>query len=172
MEKIPDLYQIKWRRSGSRKWNYGIVDRYRKEANAEWENRRMLLVEDAITPKSEWVSYDRDEVIPIKCDSGNEFDQYVKAEFQKAQETSKNATGLIGKMFYVGVADGSAHYVVVKENKKTLKIEWRGFCLDRYIDAMMGYGGTFPKDRVERLIRGQEGLAAIFAKARAEKELV
>ena len=162
MEKIPQLYQVKWRREKG-EYKYGIVDRFGEEVEKAWKEARAIFVEDAIIPDGEWVYYDRDEIVPIECSFGNEYDQYVEAEFKKAQEKSKNATGLVGKLFNVCVADGYANYVVVKENKKTLKVEWRGFGLDRYMDAMMGIGGTFPKDRIERLIRAKEGLAALFA---------
>jgi len=175
MDKIPDLYQVKWRKSGARKWHYGIVDRFGlTRAKRELTKARAIWISDAVLPMGDWVYYDKDEVVEIPLsheydrESGcmnDEFGRYVAKEYRKAQEISKNATGLVGKMFSVGVADGCAYYVVVKENKKSLKIEWRGFQGDRYTDAMMQWGGTFPKDRIEQLIRRQEGLAALFAKS-------
>lgn len=170
--KIPDLYQIKWRRVGTKKWKYGIVDSFSDDAQKAWRESRAFFVEDAVLPTGDWVFYDRDEIVPIEFSSEwdeenqcmkDEYSLYVAKEYRKAQENSEKATGLVGKMFSVGVADGSAHYVVVKENKKSVKIEWRGFCPDRWTDAMMGWGGTFPKDRIAQLVHRQEGLAALFA---------
>jgi len=173
MDKMPDLYQVKWRKSGTRKWNYGLVDRFGSEVEQAWKKAQAIWVSDAITPNGEWVYYGRDEVVSIPFSSDydkengcmkDEYSQYVNKERKKANEKSAKATGLVGKMFSVGVADGAAYYVVVKENKKSLKIEWRGFCPDRYTDAMMQWGGSFPKDRIEQLIRRQEGMAALFSK--------
>jgi len=163
MEK-PSLYQIKWRRD-KKKWNYGIVEEFGKEIDDAWESSHALWVSDAISPDGNWVYYDKDEIEAINC-MDDEFIQYVADELIKAQEQSKNAIGLVGKMFSVGVADGHAYYVVVKENKKTVKIEWRGFCIDRYTDQILGFGGLFPKDRIEDIIQGQENMTALFEKCR------
>ena len=178
MDKIPDLYQVKWRKAGSRKWNFGIVDRYGEEAEKAWASSHAILVDGAILPVANWVYYDKDEIVEIPLSSEwdkktqtmkDEYSQHTHKEYVKAQEKSKKATGLTGKMFSMGVADGAAYYVVVKENKKTVKIEWRGFCPDRYFDHFLGWGGTFQKDRIERMIRAEEGLSTLFAKTREEE---
>lgn len=59
-----------------------------------------------------------------------------------------------GQMFAVGVADGSAYYVVTKVNPKTCDVEWRGFCPDRWVDQVLGYGCRQPRQQIERLILG------------------
>ena len=169
---MPDLYQVKWRRGKGCRWRYGVADSFGKEAEDAWKKARAIWVSDSILPSGDWVYVDRDEIVEIPFSSeynkelgcmNDEYSKHIVKEFQKAQEKSKKATGLVDKMFSVGVADGSAYYVVVKENKQTVKIAWRGFCPDRYHDAMMQWGGTFPKDRIADLIRRQEGLAALFA---------
>lgn len=165
--EIPDLYQVKYRRNGSRKWRYGIVNRYSDDALKEWNNRRLLLVEDAVLPIAEWVDFDNSEIVEISLLSyPNEFDAYVEKELEKAQEKSDAATGLKDKMFAVGVADGSAYYVVTKENKKTVKIEWRGFCPDRWTDHFFGYGGSFDKNRIASMIKRNEGLRELFSEGK------
>jgi hypothetical protein len=170
MSDMPDLYRIKWRRGGSN-WRYGIVysSSFNEDEKKAWDEHKALWVEDAVIPKGDWVYYEKDEVVPIEFGSfdpedPDEYEEYVQKEYIKAKEKSKRAKGLTGKMFTVGVADGYAHYVVVKENKKTAKVEWRGFCPDRYSDAMMQWGGTFPKDRVEEQVRRCEGLAELFSR--------
>jgi len=172
-KEMPDLYQIKYRQNGSRKWRYGTVDKYHEEAKKAWASRHFLLVDDAIYPVAHWVDYDNDEVeaIPFSHEFDretgcmkDEYSQYVHSEYAKAQKKSDAATGLVDKMFSVGVGDGSAYYVIVKENKKTVKIEWRCFSCDNYMDQFMGIGGTFDKDRIEPFVRRGEGLKALFSK--------
>jgi hypothetical protein len=169
MSKAPDLYRIKYRK-GTGNWKYGICYTFSmdEEEQRAWDERRLLRVEDAILPVAEWVSYDHDNVTPIEFsfdpDNPDEYDAYVQKEFEKAEAKSAKATGLTGKLFSVGVADGCAYYVIVKENKKTVKVEWRGYLNgDRYTDTMMQWGGTVSKDRVEDIIRWQEGLRALSA---------
>jgi hypothetical protein len=169
MSDVPNLYRVKYRRGGSN-WKFGIVyySPWEEQDKKAWEEHKALWVEDAVIPKGEWVYYEKDEIIPIEFghwdpDNPDEFDAYVQKEYEKAKEKADKAEGLVGKMFNVSVADGYATYVVVKENKKTVKVEWRGYNADRYTDAMMQSGGTFPKDRIEELVRREEGLARLFA---------
>ncbi len=58
----------------------------------------------------------------------------------------------VGHQFRVGVADGSAYYVVTKVARVNCDVEWRGFCPDRYRDHHFMWGGSFPKRDVERYL--------------------
>lgn len=145
--EIPDLYQVKWRAGNDIK--YGIVQRYNQRAEEHFRQTGRVFVEDAIYPRA----YDMDiaQLVPIPCTFEEcEYRNYVDAECNKAIDASDLLPDQIcpGKLFRVCVADGYAWYVVTKVNKKTIRIEWRGFSLDRYVDRRFGYGGTFPKDMV------------------------
>jgi len=169
MEKMPNLYRVKWKSVKSGKYRYGIVSTFGEDVESQWNDNRNILIEDAITPTAKWVNYDKTEIVPLEFSypiENDEYDLYVEEQLVKAQDESNDVTGLVGKMFTVPVADGCSYYVVVKENKKTVKIEWRGFCLDRYVDEFLGYGGTFDKDRIEPLINRQEAMAKLFAEHR------
>jgi len=175
MSKIPDYYQVKYRRKGSKIWKYGIFDNYSMETEGYWE-KGQCVINDAILPTSTLYTYDNLEIEPISygtpgwdeeknCSTpGDEYSQYIEDQHEKAKEKSKKATGLEGKLFSVGVADGSAYYVVVRENKKTVRVEWRGFCPDRYTDQILGWECTLDKERIAGMIQAEEGFAKLFAK--------
>ncbi len=91
--------------------------------------------------------------------------EYVDSAFKAAQEKSDKLGNRFvkGKLFSVGVGDGSAYYEVVKVNPKTCVVEWRGFCPDRYVDQVLGYGGTrMPRENIERMVVRQETYNSIF----------
>ena len=85
----------------------------------------------------------------------DEYHTYVQNELKKALEISDKAgPGLqVGKLFAVGVADGTAWYVVTQVNKRNCNIEWRGYDFDRYRDQVLGWGGNIPKKNIEHLVR-------------------
>ena len=167
-----DLYQVKFVAVGG-KIVYGIVDHYSDEAKAA-AKRGNAIIEDAVLP----VRYEEDEklLVDIPMEMGrydfesdtfqdcDEYRQHVQDQFKLAQEASDKAgKGLaVGKLFQLGVGDGYAHYVVVKVNKKTVKVEWRGFCADRWTDRWLGYGGTFDRQRIEQFVTSQEALDDLF----------
>lgn len=158
-KEVPDLYQIKYREIGAddkSDWKYGIVDQYSDEANKCW-GKRILLVEDAITPDIWRISLKDWEVVAIESDYPNEYDKFVDSSFKLAyrqsQEAAKEGT-LPYRMIRMGVGDGYAFYVVTKENAKTCNIEWRGFSADRWVDRALGYGGVFPKKMIKNLVEG------------------
>jgi hypothetical protein len=147
-------YRVKFTRAN--KTVYGTVDSYSEEAKAAAKNGK-CLVEDAVLPKRYIV--DETELVDIpfnvkNIESGDEYDNYVKVAFDKAQATSAALPkGLqVGNLFSIAVADGMAWYVVTKVNKKTCRIDWRGFCADRYVDRHFGYGGMFPIHQVQLFV--------------------
>lgn len=142
-----DHDQVKFNQNG--KTIYGIVDEFAKEAEAA-ASRGNVIVEDAILPKRYEVPESALIDIEFGFDPDDEYRQYVREQQERAQEQSDRIDGLgVGRLFHVGVGDGYASYVVLKVNKKTVKIEWRGFSMDRWVDQRFGYGGTFPRDMVE-----------------------
>jgi len=172
---MPKHYQVKYRVKGSKKWKYGIFQTWGNDVEKLWKVGR-CLVADAVLPINYQLSYDATEIVDIPFGTpgwdkenncsipGDEFAQYILDQFNKTKETSEKATGLKGKMFSINVADGYAYYVVVKENKKTVKVEWRGFCLDRYTDQIMGWECTVDKSRIADIVRREEGFKALLAK--------
>lgn len=158
-------YQVKFPFNGAT--HFGIAESYSDDAKAA-QAKGEVIVEDAILPKRYRVKETDITDIP----TGNygpdgfddEYNRYVQQEYQLAMEHSKGVgKGLKpGKLFSLGVADGNAYYIVTKVNKKTVKVEWRSFQGDRYMDQILGYGGTFPKSQIEHLVIREETLQELF----------
>jgi len=176
MRTIPDHYQVKFRVKGKRTWRYGIFSRWGPDFEELWKKGQAGIA-DAILPKSYLIKYDETEIVDIPHtppdydkETGtfiptNEFTKYIDQEHEKAKIKALNSETLKNKMFKVGVADGYACYIVTKVNKKTVRVEWRGFAGgDRYTDQMMGWECTVDKSRVEQMVKREEGLKALFAK--------
>jgi hypothetical protein len=151
-------------------WQYVHVSNYGhdQELVGLFENFYQVIVEDAITGKQYQLEYGHPhyevEEIPYGDWDDDIMNKYVEEEFQKALEVSKNAgEGLqVGKLFSVGVADGSAWYVVKRVNKKTVRVQWRGFSYDRYMDQVLGYEGSFPKESIEPMVLWQDKKGELF----------
>jgi hypothetical protein len=162
-----DHYRVKFTRAN--KIIFGIVDSYSKEAKAAAVNGK-CIVEDAVLPKRYIVNETELIDIPLSVENlqnGDEYDKFINTAFDEAQTTSNELPdeGVhVGSMFSIGVGDGQAWYVVVKVNKKTCQVEWRGFCQDRWTDHHFGYGGRFPINDVSRYVEGAKAMARIFAK--------
>jgi hypothetical protein len=183
-KNMPDYYLVKYYpkhlpNNPDFTW-YGIHQKSHSRALEFWTQQKALLIEDAITGKLQAIPI-RDfvvEPIPMYRNGdfnyqtdkqtgmplNNEYDQFVNEKYIEAMERSDKAgKGLaVGKMFSVCVADGRAYYVVIKVNKKTCRVEWQGFGLDRYVDQVLGYGGTFPKHVIERQIDFIDWMDGVF----------
>jgi hypothetical protein len=161
--EIPDLDRIKyWFPNNKSHVFFGDVERYSDEAEAH-AKKGQIIVADPITgdrlllflaeieykkqPFS-WGEYDEETRMPIDT----EYDRYINDAYKKAIKKSDAAgKGMVkDKLFTIPVADGSAWYVVTKVNKKSVKIEWRGFCPDQWTDPTLGYGGSFPHNCIEQ----------------------
>ena len=164
-------YMVKFEHQG--RTIFGICDSFSDEAKAA--NRKGLaIVEDAVLPirheveESRLVDIESGKFVKLEGKQGfgfdDEYHRYVQAEFEKAQALSDSLPdGVVkGKLFGVGVADGTAWYVVTKVNKKTCKVEWRSFCLDRYVDRWLGYGRTVPISDVAPYVCRAEALGRLF----------
>lgn len=159
-----DHYQVKWTDGGV--VHYGIF------RNPTKKKPGMADVDDAVLPYYHEVAI-KDLVdielgtpvfIPGKLGAqpGDEFAKYVDDQYELAKKFSDSLPeGIsVGKLFSVGVADGSAWYVVTKVTKSSAKVEWRGFCPDRYMDQVIGSGGTFPLATLRRMGVGRKSLFA------------
>jgi len=168
MKDMPKHNQIKYRKKGSKeKWKYGLFNRFGEDVERYWREG-LCIIHDAILPKGEAHKYKDLEIVDIAYGTpkwnkeiggftpGDEFAEYIDNEFQKAKKKSKSAKGLVGKIFSINVADGFAYYVITRENKKTVRVEWRGFCPDRYTDQMIGWEGLVDKDRAAMMVRREE----------------
>lgn len=155
---------------------FGIVRSYGEEAEKAIAEGR-YVVDDAVLPTAHLVQQNAVTEIPFdwskqvrdpetwRLIEGDEYDLYVEASLAAHYEQSAaNPDDRVckGDLFTVGVADGCAYYVVVRVNKKSIRVEWRGFCPDHYVDSVLGYGGSFPRERIERLVLAHKGMQKLF----------
>lgn len=109
--------------------------------------RGNLLVEDMITG-----NYFEARKESLKEISVEESEKYLKDAYKQAKEKAPKKFG-VGSLFVVPVADGYACYEVVKINKVTCEIEWRGYGgLDRYRDYVLKGGGVFQKEVIKPMV--------------------
>lgn len=166
---IPDYYLVKWLPLGANCYQYGVCNKYSPEAQAHYQKTGEVLIEDAIFPVARSVPLEM--LIPIESGfSGkNEFYDMMDRELERAQALSDALpAGIVkNKLFRVPCGDGYAWYIVTKVNKKTVKIEWRGFSGDRWVDQRFGLGGNVPTEMVEQFIRYEDG-RKLFLKKREE----
>lgn len=167
-----DHYQVKFK-DDKGIVHYGTVNEFHPDAKTA--PKGMVVVEDAVLPHYQLVPetilvdiaskighFDRSKNEWVDCD---ELHQYVQEQEKAAAAIAAKVKGAgIGAMFSVGVADGSATYVVVQVRGSKVKLEWRGFCPDKWQDRRFGLGGWFPKAEVESYIRQERGLREIFSK--------
>lgn len=126
------------------------------------------LASDAILPVL-W-SAPESTIVDVPLDFDNEYDKHVEAEYWKAQDVSDKLRGFAkGKLFSVGVADGSATYIITKVNKNTCDVEWRGYGNgDRYTDHYFGWGRKgVAKADVARYVGMADFWKSLKAKAKA-----
>jgi len=175
-------YQVKFNWKG--KIRFGLIDELSKEAK-KYAMQGKLLIADAITPERFLVKNDAN-VVDIEMSmkgtmtpegyyvGDDEYSKHIHEEMMKAFKLSESLpSGVhVGKMFTIGVADGHAYYVITKVNKSTCKIEWRGYCMDRYTDHHFGWGGSFPLKDVARYIEREEKIHELFNKRKKETSCV
>lgn len=165
-EELRNAYQLKAvSKADPNKVIFGIINHFHDEAEELWEKRKILLLEHAVTgvlhemryidwefvkiPMGHFSKLDPDTDMPID----NEWDIYINEEFKKAVKRHKSSKdGLKGKLLSIGVADGFAFYEVVRVNKLTCTIEWRGFGCDRYVDRRWGYKHKIPHEEANMFL--------------------
>lgn len=165
-----DYYRVSWLGPNDGQKHYGVVTTFGPEASNEWK-KGLLIVNDAILPKSYLIPIVNATKMKFGEFGKNEYDLYVNRELEKAQQLSDAlGEGLkVGKLFGTGVGDGTAWYVVTKVTQKTVTVEWRGFCLDRYTDQILSWGGSFPRRAIEPQVGFADGMKKIFSKKKAMK---
>ena len=160
-ENMPDFYNCKYfPKDKPKKVKYGVQQRYEHQAEARWIQNRDLIIEDAITAVPNVISLNDYVVIKVPMtfswneEGPDEYHQFIEKEWKKACDKSDAVTsGLKDKIFSIGVADGSAWYIVTKETKQNVYLEWRGWDGgDRYVHQMLGYKGAFPKRMIKPYI--------------------
>lgn len=158
---IPDLYQVKWFPGF---WRYGIVDRYGEESKQYYETTEQVIVEDAISPVRHVINVNALVPIAMTYNPADEYTAFVEEQYQIAKGRSDSLPDGLhpGKLFRVPAGDGYAWYVVTKVNKKTVDIEWRGYSLDRWVDARFGYGGREKRETIELFVRREDGIKTLF----------
>jgi len=173
----PEIGRIKyWAKINKSDVRFGEVQKYSDEAKEYWKEGKVLL-EDPVTGQVtlaeldaieyEEQPYNWDETDPdTYMDIGTEYDRYVNDAFKEHIRKSDEADdGVVkDKMFTVPVADGSAYYVVTKVNKKSVDIEWRGFCPDQWHDGTLGWGGNFPMHCIEQHCNWADARKRMFDK--------
>jgi hypothetical protein len=144
-------YQVRYEDRGLGK-TYGVCESYSKEAEKA-ANQGKVIVAHAIYPTR--VLVQESSVVDVPLSYGGEYDTYVQI-MQDLHEVLADRLGRDrlqhGHLFAMGVADGSAHYVVTKVRQATCTVEWRGFCGDRWVDRVFGWGGSFRRRDVEPLV--------------------
>lgn len=71
---------------------------------------------------------------------------------------------LLYRYFFRSVADGRAHYQVVKVGAKDVTIALcDGICPDGYADPMFGKGCKLPRHLVEQMVNGRIAMDRLFS---------
>jgi hypothetical protein len=86
------------------------------------------------------------------------------AKLEKLEARSAKATGLVGKLFSLPHADGSAIYTVEEEKGSKVRIVNQPIH-DAWQDDILGPGGWFPRKQIEPIIRRQESFAKAMDQA-------
>lgn len=136
---------------------YGTVRSAGLSAEAKKADERgEYIIEDYILPLA--VTVPKSKVQEVGWDElYSEVEAWMQADEAEARKIADANLDkdeiCVGDIFHVGVADGTATYVVTKVNKNTVKVEWRGWGnFDQYVADFIGHGGTLRKDQVAEKI--------------------
>jgi len=156
-------YQVKYP-SGRNSFTYGIARMYGDSKNFN-KNAAVgkIVIDHAIFPIAGTV--EESLLVDLKAAVGGcypdelgyfwgkgEYEDYVVLQ-QIVHDIIDYGCGdrvEVGKTFSCGVGDGFAYYVITSVARVNCSVEWRGFCADRYVDRMFGYGGSFRKSDITR----------------------
>ena len=90
-----------------------------------------------------------------------DFNKLMDADMAKSDALGDGV--IVGKIFSLPVADGSAYYKVVKVNKRTARVEWlKELSLDDYQDRMLGDKGTVQISKIEPMLAYDKKLREII----------
>jgi hypothetical protein len=164
------------------KFNWEGEERFGVIRNPEWDDEaksaaeaNCVVIDDLVLPEVYQLAESEVEDVEAAIPSFNpdthrsEYPEgdphrWQQEQYDAASEQSK-ALGdkfAAGKLFKVPVGDGYAFYLVTKVNPRTCDVEWRGFSPDRWTDQVLGYGGRFPRERIEPLVARESALDGIF----------
>lgn len=171
------MYRVKFERDG--KTHFGIVSYTGPNGKRQDKEADVLVVKDAVLPRSYEVP--RTELVEIprtsdsfgrfnhetqKWEGGDEYDAFVREahEVAEARHAELPEGVHVGKLFSIPVADGRASYVVTRVGDGTADVEWRGFNPDRYTDHWFGYGRRdVPLEDLRPYIARQDWLRTMFS---------
>lgn len=163
------MYQVKFTDKNDN-LRFGIVQHHHEQSE-EFAAIGQSVVENILTAEVGVIDTARLTEVPLSMGSIGTFDRqtgifwggsdladYVALEQMAHQyRDSLNPDGVHkNTLFYQGVADGSAAYVVTAVARTKCTVEWRGFCPDRWVAQPWGYGGSFAKSTVKRMTFGRD----------------
>lgn len=124
--------------------HYGVIPEETAEGASPDDQ---IEVQDAVLPLT-WVMR-RDECydVPPVARLGR-LDEYEKFIDKAHQSAKRHSDGLractVGKLLRFPVADSWAYYVITSSISGRVRLEWRGFSVDRAVEPTLGYEGTMP----------------------------
>lgn len=157
-DEIKNAYQVKLvHKMSPDQVKFGVLQFYDESADELWERDRVLVLEDAVTGALYEFKYDNWDITLMQMtfdkqdpdtlmSIDTEYDRHLNDAYKAAIKRHNKAGNGVqkGKLCTLPVADGMAFYEIIKVNKKTCRVEWRGFSAGRYCDRRWGYGSTVP----------------------------
>jgi hypothetical protein len=96
-------------------------------------------------------------------------DKAIKS-MEEQDALSKSRGILTGRFLVFSYADGAAHYLITKENTKTVRIEHIRLGGDDWMIPEYGAGTNIPKDHALKNLHRRDGLNAMFSNADQARE--
>lgn len=125
-----------------------------------WEEELEVILDYGFTDDE--IDYSKIEDWGEQCQA---FDFYFAAEMKKSKELGEGL--VIGKIFALPIADGYSYYEVTKIYKIKVHIRCRlDICPDKWMDRILGEGGSFSRHMIEPIIIAEESMAKIFEGAK------
>ena len=145
------------------KWMQGTTPYYGIYVDPQYEKRQPVhnhsFVDDAVLPVRYEIETSRLEDIEPAYE--NEFAQYVKRRYELDRKRSDEAATMKHKLFSIPVGDGLAYYMITRVHGVSIRVEWRGYNLDRWQCPVLGRGGKFPRERIEAIVRREDAMNAL-----------
>lgn len=145
--------QVKFLHKGLLRYGIAVPDTQRSVERGE------ILVYDSILP----ICYVCREGSVIDVEHA-EYGAHVRKEYRKAKLASDllQLTCTEGKLLRFSVGYGYAYYVVVRVNRKSVRLEWRGFSLERRVEPSIGLKGNISIEKCKDMIAAEEELRIMF----------
>ena len=142
----------------AKKYNYWDLEDsdWDKQAQTDFDNGQ-VTINNCFTPDrllmkiSQFANYLKCSKIITNYDEWSKIEKAVQDEMiEESDAIEKSGTLENGYMFYIGVADGSATYRVVKHTPKSVWVELRKFG-DGYMDQVLGVECKLSMQQFKRL---------------------